>query len=130
MSGSSEGNQDPQTPDAVVPRASFDLTAQRPAAEQKGEGLPAPSIDVREPARRKIAYSLLALLAVIVLAAIVALFFSDAFVPLQRAKDIIGLLLTPVVGLVGSVVGFYFGAQTAQETRDSNPPATSGPAAR
>ena len=104
-----------------VPRP-IDLTADRPAAEQIGEGLPAPSIDPREPARRKIAYSLLALLAAIILAAIVTLFVDDAVVPLQRAKDLVGLLLTPIVGLVGSVVGFYFGAQTAQEAQSSAPP--------
>jgi hypothetical protein len=34
---------------------------------------------------------------------------------LQRAKDIIGLVLGTLTGLVGTIIGFYFGAQTAKE---------------
>jgi hypothetical protein len=58
------------------------------------------NVDPREPARRTIAYDT---------------------VHLQRAKDLVGLVLTPIIGLVGSVVGFYFGAQTAQQAQQSQP---------
>jgi hypothetical protein len=68
--------------------------------------------DPREQTRKWIAYILLAALLGILGAAVVALFDND--IDLTRAKDLITIILTPTIGLVGSVVGFYFGAQTAQ----------------
>jgi hypothetical protein len=59
------------------------------------------------------------MLGVIVAAGIGALFWDD--VSLQRAKDLVTLVLTPIVGLVGSVVGFYFGATTTQAAHETVP---------
>jgi hypothetical protein len=96
-----------------------------------GERVPSPSqlppetfhraADVPERTRRRLAYALTAILAAVVAVALAVLFLEQA-VELRRAKDMIGLVLTPIVGLVGSVVGFYFGARTAQEAAPSVPP--------
>lgn len=69
------------------------------------------SVDSREPARRRIAYILLLFLGAVELAALVVMF--NGSISEQRATNIIGLVFGPIVGLVGTVVGFYFGAQTA-----------------
>lgn len=67
----------------------------------------------QEDTRRTIALGLLALLAVLVAAAVVIIFRTN--ISETRSKDLLGLILGPVVGLVGTVVGFYFGAQTAKQ---------------
>ena len=36
--------------------------------------------------------------------------------PLQEVKDIGGMLFTPIVGLVGAVVGFYFGVERTERS--------------
>jgi hypothetical protein len=71
--------------------------------------------------RRRLAYALLALLAVLVVASVIAMFTN---VDLQRIKDVMTLTLGPVAGLVGAVVGFYFGAKTGSESPggSSSPP--------
>ncbi len=51
----------------------------------------------------------------VIVVGLVALFAEG--VELQRMKDIIGLMFGPVVGLVGTVIGFYFGAQTVKEAQ-------------
>jgi len=76
------------------------------------------NVDPREPARRTIALILLAMLGAIIGVTLAILFLPDT-VHLQRAKDLVGLILTPIVGLVGSVVGFYFGAQTVQQAQQA-----------
>lgn len=68
--------------------------------------------------RRRLAYALLTLLAVIVLAALAAMFLKS--LDLQRIKDVMTLVLGPVAGLVGAAVGFYFGAKTGSETPGGN----------
>jgi hypothetical protein len=88
------------------------------ATELPPAGQPPPTIDPREPARRRIAYTLLSLLGAVIGVGLVVVFIPDT-VDLQRAKDLLGLVLTPMVGLVGSVIGFYFSAQTAQESGGS-----------
>ena len=67
------------------------------------------------PTRRKLAYALVALLAVVLLATIAAM-FTD--IDLQRIKDVASLAIAPVAGLVGAVVGFYFGARVGTATAD------------
>ncbi len=66
----------------------------------------------QERTRRYIAYGLLGLLVVLSLAGVIAMFIDS--LELQRVKDVMGIIFTSVVGLVGSVVGFYFGARTAE----------------
>ena len=45
--------------------------------------------------------------------------FSEG-VDLDRAKDIIGLVLGTLTGLVGTIIGFYFGAQTVKEVQQAS----------
>src|SRR5437867_7921272 len=69
---------------------------------------------VRERTRRWVAYILLGYLGSVIAVTLIVLFSEG--VALQRAKDLIGLVLSSVTGLVGTVLGFYFGAQTAAES--------------
>jgi uncharacterized membrane protein YeaQ/YmgE (transglycosylase-associated protein family) len=94
---------------------SIDLAAtEAPPAGPLPSLAPNQLIDVkRENTRRFVAYILLAYLGAILIVGLVTLFTEG--VPLQRAKDILGLLVGPVIGLVGTVVGFYFGAQTVRD---------------
>jgi hypothetical protein len=71
-------------------------------------------------ARFIIAAFLLLLLAAFVGTAITAVFATS--VQLDRFKDIFALTFGPVIGLVGTVIGFYFGAQTAQAAAGGNNP--------
>lgn len=65
------------------------------------------------PVRRNLAYALVALLAVILVMTAAAM-FTD--IDLQRIKDVGDIIVTPVAGLVGAVVGFYFGARAGSGT--------------
>jgi hypothetical protein len=67
----------------------------------------------QEKTRTGLAYFLVALLALLVLAAVVVMFVTD--IDNARVKDIFGLTFGPIVGLVGTVIGFYFGAESAKE---------------
>jgi hypothetical protein len=69
----------------------------------------------REWTRIIIAIVLVVYLGAVVVIALVAVFAEG--VALQRAKDIIGLVLGTLTGLVGTIIGFYFGAQTAKEAK-------------
>ena len=51
------------------------------------------------------------LLAAIIGAAWLALWFEVATEP--EIKDLLGVVLTPVVALVGSALGFYFGGKSS-----------------
>lgn len=68
-----------------------------------------------EPAREKlrgyIAGGLVLLLAGIVAAAWLALWSDVATEP--EIKDLLGVVMTPVVALVGSALGFYFGGKSS-----------------
>lgn len=70
-----------------------------------------PSIQHRqETARSWIAFGLLALLAVLMLATFWAVLFRG--VEWDNVKDPITFLIGLLIGLVGTVVGFYFGAKS------------------
>ena len=68
-----------------------------------------------EPARDRLrgwlAVALLAMLAVVVAAAWVSLWWSLATE--AEIKDLLGVILPPIVALVGSAIGFYFGGKPA-----------------
>jgi uncharacterized membrane protein YeaQ/YmgE (transglycosylase-associated protein family) len=64
--------------------------------------------------RANLAFSLVALLVLIVCLILVATF--ARWVTASDAKDLLGVLLSPVVGLVGAATGFYFGERIADET--------------
>jgi hypothetical protein len=63
----------------------------------------------REKARRLLAYALLALLALVVVALLFANFFDWS--SLGETKDLAASILSPIVVLVGTALGFYFGGQ-------------------
>lgn len=102
------------------PMTNVDLTAEPPPLDLTAEPPPPGPLRAQsqvslkqENTRRLIAYILLLYLGAIVVIALVALYAEG--VELDRAKDILSILVGPVIGLVGSVVGFYFGAQTVRE---------------
>ena len=65
----------------------------------------------RETARRRLSYGLLALLWVIVGALLIADFAN--WVELGEAKDLATAILAPIVVLVGTALGFYFGGNNS-----------------
>lgn len=64
----------------------------------------------QETTRAWIAGGLLALLAVLIIATFWSILFGKA--EWSNIKDPVSYLLTLLVGLVGTVVGFYFGARS------------------
>lgn len=87
------------------PEGTFDLDALAAAAGLKAYD---PSED-REEARRRLAYGLLALLAVIALALLGADF--GGLISTEETKDLAAAVLSPIVVLVGTALGFYFGGK-------------------
>jgi hypothetical protein len=71
----------------------------------------------REWTRIVIAVVLIIYLGGVICMALIAVFAEG--VELQRAKDIIGLVLGTLTGLVGTIIGFYFGAQTAKDVQEA-----------
>ncbi|HVD86858.1 MAG TPA: hypothetical protein VNB59_05565 [Solirubrobacterales bacterium] len=110
-------------PKKAAATAELDATAEDPVPNRKPEVLDAtkeglgppqkpevadynPAKD-REIARRRLAYFTLGLLWLVV----TSLFFGDFmhWISLGEAKDLATAILAPVVVLVGTVIGFYFG---------------------
>ena len=69
----------------------------------------------RESTRKTLALVLLGILAIEILAALVAAFFPTVTTSM---KDMLGLVFTPTIALVGAATGFYFG-QTRSTGRAS-----------
>ena len=72
----------------------------------------------QETARKRLAYSLIAILAVEVVFACSALFISKRFelgIEVRDITEIMVVIFGPTVALVGSATGFYFGARTASD---------------
>jgi hypothetical protein len=65
----------------------------------------------RETARRRLAYGLLGLLWLVVGALLVADFAH--WIELDDAKDLATAILAPIVVLVGTALGFYFGGNNS-----------------
>ncbi|MGD2134225.1 MAG: hypothetical protein PVI23_15650 [Maricaulaceae bacterium] len=77
---------------------------------------PSDDLDLRrEDARRKLAVSLITIFGVEIFAALAVLgaliFLCADDQHFAHAKEILTLVLTPTVALVGSATGFYFGAK-------------------
>ena len=60
---------------------------------------------------------LLALLAIVVAADAAAVFTA---VDKARVKDLFSITFGPIVGLVGSVLGFYIGTKAVEQSQDSD----------
>jgi|TARA_R110000824_G_scaffold48399_14_gene136722 hypothetical protein len=89
-----------------------DLT-QEDGPQLELQGLSADSYDPnpkREQVRGTIAWFLLGLLTMTILFAFIAVAFQ--WTAYDNIKDMLGILLPPIVGLVGSAMGFYFGRST------------------
>jgi hypothetical protein len=84
----------------------LDVELPRQPAEKPWDPEPA-----REKLRGYLAGGLVLLLAGIVVAAWLALWGDIATEP--EIKDLLGVVMTPVVALVGSAVGFYFGGKSS-----------------
>jgi len=91
--------------------AEVDLTREGPqlefAALQADTYDPNPK---REQVRGTIAWFLLGILAFTILFAFMAV--ARQWTDYDNIKDMLGILLPPITGLVGSAIGFYFGRGT------------------
>jgi uncharacterized membrane protein YeaQ/YmgE (transglycosylase-associated protein family) len=103
------GTTDPVTEPTEEPY--LDLSAESPSTDW------APSADAydpnpkREQVRGTIAWVLLGIFGATILFSFMALAFKWG--THEEIQDMLGILLPPVVGLVGSAIGFYFGRDTA-----------------
>jgi hypothetical protein len=73
----------------------------------------------REIARAWIAKVLVGIFGFEALGAILAIWFCSA--KQQELKDILTLILGPTVAVIGSVLGFYFGAENGDRSPPSQP---------
>lgn len=74
----------------------------------------------RESIRGKIAMQLMWLMGGVLAA--LALLAGYKVMPVDEVLMLVGALLTPVVGLFGAVMGFYFGEKSANAAAGSAPP--------
>lgn len=72
----------------------------------------------REDMRGRIAISLVAILAFVVLASFVTVWVSGGLTPAM--KDLLTVILAPIVTLVGSATGFYFGGRVDGDDKTSS----------
>jgi hypothetical protein len=94
--------------------------ATEPAASAPGTA-PATITHRQETARQGIAYALLCILAIQVLFVV----FASPFIAVARVKEALEIVFGPTAALVGSVMGFYFGANFSE-----TPPSSGGAARR
>lgn len=104
-----------------------------PATSTVGSFRPTPPESPDEKTRRGVSYWLLTLLTGVLILSFVALFVinsaggpyvqngrlvngNDSLEDADRLLKLVNIVFGPVVTLVSSVVGFYFGARTAQES--------------
>ena len=91
----------PSEPSAPIDETFAPETLETPT-EQKYDPEPA-----RDTARKWLAYILLILLCAIVVASFATLWWAEA--KFADLKALLELILSPVIALVGSATGFYFG---------------------
>lgn len=66
----------------------------------------------RDQARKRITYWLLVLLTLLVIFAFVGLFLIEGKPTFEHLKNLVEMLLGPIIALVSAATGFYFGAQS------------------
>ncbi len=115
------------------PNEALDLESSTAVPAQSSDTLPS-SITAqpydqeraRDKARENIAYALIAILAGSILATLVLCAWLvgpyDADGNADRLVRVLNIVFGPIITLVGSATGFYFGAQTASRGGDSNRP--------
>jgi hypothetical protein len=124
--GPDGGGGSSEAADVGAPADPLDLeTATGEQVSQGDQGLKSSIVSspynpdkARDSARRFIAFSLLGLLAGTVLLSFIALSWSlgskvDAETNFDHLIGLLTVIFGPIVTLVGSATGFYFGAQTA-----------------
>lgn len=74
----------------------------------------------REDARRGLAYTIVACLAAVVFGSFL-LFWTRGAATVDDVVKVIQAVLSPVVGIVGAVTGFYFSSQTAAAAKRNDP---------
>jgi hypothetical protein len=70
-------------------------------------------LKIREDARNKIALMIVGSLCGIVLFSFITLWVGK---PIADIKEILEILISPVIGIVGAVTGFYFGEKVSLPT--------------
>jgi hypothetical protein len=68
---------------------------------------------LRERARQWLAFIVVGIFGFEIFAALTAVWFSKT--DINNIKDIMELIFAPTIGLVGGVVGFYFGSETRSQ---------------
>jgi hypothetical protein len=101
-----------------------------PRVAARAAVVPPPSTPVtpeqqRESMRGVLASLLTGILGVVVIGTIVLVAYGR--LTIGNLKTISQVLLTPLVAIVGTVVGFYFGGQTAKEDQGNGGRLTPGP---
>jgi Asp/Glu/hydantoin racemase len=107
VSEPTSGNDSPQAPEVVDER---NLAAREPTASTDTTPVTPKHIHTLADTREWLAYALLLLLAILTIGAGVAVILAPQEEP--AIDELLKFIYTPVVGLVSSVVGFYFGAQS------------------
>ena len=96
--------------DIEVEPVDVDLTSESPQSEWNPTGDSYDPNPQREQVRGTIAWVLLGIFGLTILFAFIAL--ACEWTEYENIKDMLGILLPPITGLVGSAIGFYFGRGT------------------
>ncbi len=96
--------------DIVVEPIDVDLTAEAPQSEWNPSADSYDPNPQREQVRGTIAWVLLGIFGLTILFAFIGVAFQ--WTEYDNIKDMLGILLPPITGLVGSAIGFYFGRGT------------------
>ena|SRR5882724_5201256 len=94
------------------------LDATIPDTNEPAPGFDAPKSQAYDPdqfrdqARRRITYWLLILLTLLVTYAFGGLFLIEGKPSFEHLKNLVEMLLGPIIALVSAATGFYFGAQS------------------
>jgi hypothetical protein len=121
----------PLPPTTPATPATLDLESSRDAVLAASDQLPDTvstepynSEKARDKARENIAYALIGILAGTILATLALsgwlLAPGDADGNADRLVRVLNIIFGPIITLVGSATGFYFGAQTASRPKDES----------
>ncbi len=104
---------DDESADSKPSEEELDLTQDPSLSEIQGAKLlPYNPAKQRESMRGKLAIFLVALLTIVIFFTGIAAVFSS--VEFEVIKSLLGLIFTPLMALVGTVVGFYYGGQSPE----------------
>jgi hypothetical protein len=108
-----------EEPSAPIKELQLDLTKEEPNAPAKpfvpGNEIPGATFTPEDWTRIALAGSLVGILAVLTLGA--GWFVVNYPAREKTVEAFLQLVFTPIIGLVGSVIGFYFGSRAADSSR-------------